>query len=98
VRPRELSVGVQTLLINGALSIQDGKLTAVAAGRAPKHTPPIRDLPLRERRHPFCSARSLEMSQIGPAALLERERAALTVPDWFRASACLHATPIDAPG
>ena len=40
VRPRELTVGVQTLLVNGALSIQDGKLTAVAAGRALKHTPP----------------------------------------------------------
>jgi N-acyl-D-amino-acid deacylase len=39
VRPRELSAGVQTLLVNGALSIQDGKLTAVAAGRALKHTP-----------------------------------------------------------
>ena len=39
VRPRELSVGVQTLLVNGALSIQDSKLTAVAAGRALKHTP-----------------------------------------------------------
>jgi N-acyl-D-amino-acid deacylase len=40
VRPRELSVGVQTLLINGALSVANGKLTSVAAGRALKHTPP----------------------------------------------------------
>ena len=39
VRPRELSVGVQTLLVNGAVSVQDGKLTSVAAGRALKHTP-----------------------------------------------------------
>jgi N-acyl-D-amino-acid deacylase len=39
VRPRELSVGVQTLLVNGALSVQDGKMTTAAAGRALKHTP-----------------------------------------------------------
>jgi N-acyl-D-amino-acid deacylase len=39
VRPRELTVGVQTLLVNGTPAVQDGKLTAVAAGRALKHTP-----------------------------------------------------------
>ena len=37
--PIGASVGVQTLLINGALSVQDGKLTTAAAGRALKHTP-----------------------------------------------------------
>jgi len=40
VRARELSVGVQTLLVNGIPAIQDGKLTAAAAGRALKQTPP----------------------------------------------------------
>lgn len=45
VRPRELSVGVQTLLVNGAASVLDGKLTAVAAGRALKHTPPAGTCP-----------------------------------------------------
>ena len=39
VRPRELTVGVQTLLVNGAPAVQDGKLTTVAAGRALKYTP-----------------------------------------------------------
>jgi len=40
VRPRELSTGVQTLLVNGAAAIADGKLTTAAAGRALKRTPP----------------------------------------------------------
>jgi N-acyl-D-amino-acid deacylase len=39
VRPRELSVGVQALLVNGVLAVQDGKMTTAAAGRALKHTP-----------------------------------------------------------
>jgi len=39
VHPRELSVGVKTLLVNGVPSIQDGRLTGSAAGRALKHAP-----------------------------------------------------------
>lgn len=34
VRPRELSVGVQSLFVNGALALDDGRTTGVAAGRA----------------------------------------------------------------
>ena len=45
VHPRELSVGVQTLLVNGVPAIVDGKLTGAAAGRALKHTPPAGTCP-----------------------------------------------------
>ncbi|MDA9406163.1 amidohydrolase [Bradyrhizobium sp. CCBAU 45384] len=45
VHPRELSVGVRTLLVNGAVSVQDGKLTGLAAGRALKHTPSVGTCP-----------------------------------------------------
>jgi len=34
VRPRELSVGVQSLFVNGALALDEGRTTGVAAGRA----------------------------------------------------------------
>lgn len=34
VRPRELSVGVQSLFVNGALALDDGRTTGVTAGRA----------------------------------------------------------------
>ncbi len=34
VRPRELSVGVRQLFVNGALALDDGRATGVAAGRA----------------------------------------------------------------
>ncbi len=34
VRPRELSVGVRNLFVNGALAIDDGQTTGIAAGRA----------------------------------------------------------------
>ena len=34
VRPRELSAGVQSLFINGALALDDGQATGVIAGRA----------------------------------------------------------------
>ncbi|MBA4753104.1 MAG: amidohydrolase family protein, partial [Sphingopyxis sp.] len=34
VRPRELSVGVRKLFVNGALAVDDGRTTGVAAGRA----------------------------------------------------------------
>lgn len=34
VRPRELSVGVSKLFVNGALAVDDGRVTGVAAGRA----------------------------------------------------------------
>lgn len=39
VRPRELSAGVQTLLVNGTPAIRDGKLTSAASGRALKRMP-----------------------------------------------------------
>jgi N-acyl-D-aspartate/D-glutamate deacylase len=34
VRPRELSIGVQSLFVNGALALDEGRTTGVAAGRA----------------------------------------------------------------
>lgn len=34
VRPRELSVGVQSLFVNGALALDGGRVTGAAAGRA----------------------------------------------------------------
>ncbi len=34
VRPRELSVGVHSLFVNGALALDEGRTTGVAAGRA----------------------------------------------------------------
>jgi N-acyl-D-aspartate/D-glutamate deacylase len=34
VRPRELSVGVRKLFVNGALAVDDGRTTGAAAGRA----------------------------------------------------------------
>jgi len=34
VRPRELSAGVRKLFVNGALAVDDGRTTGVAAGRA----------------------------------------------------------------
>nr|WP_235957681.1 amidohydrolase family protein [Sphingopyxis microcysteis] len=34
VRPRELSVGVQSLFVNGALALDEGRTTGVTAGRA----------------------------------------------------------------
>jgi N-acyl-D-amino-acid deacylase len=39
VHPRELSRGVDYLLVNGAMAIADGKLTGVAGGRVRLHTP-----------------------------------------------------------
>ena len=39
VHPRELSRGVDYLLVNGRLAIADGKLTGTAAGRVRLHTP-----------------------------------------------------------
>jgi N-acyl-D-amino-acid deacylase len=45
VHPRELSVGVQTLLVNGALAISDAKVTGAAAGRALLHTPTLGSCP-----------------------------------------------------
>ncbi|RYD41449.1 MAG: D-aminoacylase, partial [Sphingomonadales bacterium] len=34
VRPRELSVGVRKLFVNGALAVDDGRTTGIAVGRA----------------------------------------------------------------
>ncbi len=34
MRPRELSVGVRKLFVNGALAVDDSRATGVAAGRA----------------------------------------------------------------
>ncbi len=39
LHPRELSVGVTQLLVNGQLAIDDGKLTGVAAGKLLRHQP-----------------------------------------------------------
>lgn len=39
LHPRELSVGVTHLLVNGQLAIDDGKLTGVAAGKLLRHRP-----------------------------------------------------------
>lgn len=39
VHPRELSRGVDYLLVNGAMAIADGELTGVAAGRVRFHAP-----------------------------------------------------------
>ena len=39
LHPEELTQGVQTLLVNGALAIDGGKATGVAAGRGLKHVP-----------------------------------------------------------
>ncbi|MDB5455418.1 MAG: amidohydrolase [Caulobacter sp.] len=39
VHPRELSVGVDALLVNGAPAIEAGKLTGARPGRALRHTP-----------------------------------------------------------
>ncbi len=40
VRPRELSVGVRKLFVNGALAVDDGRTTGVAVGRALLRVPP----------------------------------------------------------
>ncbi|MED5544680.1 MAG: amidohydrolase family protein [Pseudomonadota bacterium] len=40
VSPRELTVGVDALFVNGQQAIRDGKPTGRAAGRALRHTPP----------------------------------------------------------
>lgn len=40
VHPRELSVGVEELLVNGAFALDGGKLTGQAPGRVLLHTPP----------------------------------------------------------
>ncbi|RTE67884.1 hypothetical protein BHE90_017741, partial [Fusarium euwallaceae] len=39
-QPTELAVGVQTVLVNGVLAVDGGKLTGRAAGRALPHRPP----------------------------------------------------------
>jgi N-acyl-D-amino-acid deacylase len=39
-KPTELAVGVQTVLVNGVLAVDGGKLTGRAAGRALPHHPP----------------------------------------------------------
>lgn len=39
LKPRELSEGVQQLLVNGKLAIDEGKLTGQAAGRLLRHEP-----------------------------------------------------------
>lgn len=41
VRPRELSVGVRKLFVNGALAVDDGRTTGVVAGRALLRPPPV---------------------------------------------------------
>jgi hypothetical protein len=46
--PRELSRGVEYLLVNGRLAIADGKLTGIAAGRSASTLPrpaPVHDAP-----------------------------------------------------
>ncbi|WP_447765510.1 N-acyl-D-amino-acid deacylase family protein [Sphingopyxis panaciterrae] len=40
MHPRELSVGVRKLFVNGALAVDDGRTTGVAAGRALLRPPP----------------------------------------------------------
>lgn len=40
VRPRELSVGVRKLFVNGALAVDDGRTTGVTTGRALLRPPP----------------------------------------------------------
>ncbi|MBL43693.1 MAG: amidohydrolase [Sphingomonadaceae bacterium] len=45
LRPRELSEGVLTLVVNGEVVIADGKPTGVAAGRALRHRPPPETCP-----------------------------------------------------
>ena len=40
VRPRELSVGVRKLFVNGALAVDDSRATGVVAGRALLRSPP----------------------------------------------------------
>lgn len=40
LKPAELAAGVTTLVVNGALAIDDGKPTGVGAGRAIRKTPP----------------------------------------------------------
>jgi N-acyl-D-amino-acid deacylase len=44
-QPTELAVGVQTVLVNGVLAVDGGKLTGRAAGRALPHRPPTGTCP-----------------------------------------------------
>lgn len=44
-QPTELAVGVQTVLVNGVLAVDGGKLTGRAAGRALPHRPPAGTCP-----------------------------------------------------
>ena len=39
-KPTEYAAGVRTVLVNGVLAVDDGKLTGRAAGRALRHVPP----------------------------------------------------------
>jgi N-acyl-D-aspartate/D-glutamate deacylase len=45
VHPRELSVGVEELLVNGRSTLHAGKLTGEAPGRMLLHTPPAGTCP-----------------------------------------------------
>jgi N-acyl-D-aspartate/D-glutamate deacylase len=44
-QPTELAVGVQTVVVNGILAVDGGKLTGRAAGRALPHRPPAGSCP-----------------------------------------------------
>ncbi|MFA6125185.1 MAG: amidohydrolase family protein [Sphingomonas sp.] len=44
-KPTELAVGIQTVLVNGILAVDGGKLTGRAAGRALPHHPPAGTCP-----------------------------------------------------
>ncbi|RYY27555.1 MAG: D-aminoacylase [Sphingomonadales bacterium] len=45
VHPANLTTGVQSLIVNGAVAIDQGKPTGVAAGRGLRHTPPAGTCP-----------------------------------------------------
>ncbi|MDB5705288.1 MAG: amidohydrolase [Sphingomonas bacterium] len=45
IHPTELTVGVRTLIVNGAVAIDQGKPTGVAAGRGLRHNPPAGSCP-----------------------------------------------------
>ncbi len=45
IRPAELTTGVRTLVVNGAVAIDQGKPTGLAAGRPLRHRPPAGTCP-----------------------------------------------------
>jgi N-acyl-D-aspartate/D-glutamate deacylase len=39
-QPDLTAIGVRTVLVNGRVAVEDGRLSGIAAGRALPHTPP----------------------------------------------------------